>query len=122
MSYRGRKSRRPINNQYERLQEENSEAGAKALAVTVKGINDKCQLCHKRGHPAPQCRSSQSFKGKQHSKFSGQYVTYGKRGHHAEECEGEKNGGRYERHQRQAKDLLHRLLHMLERDYSGFQV
>lgn len=81
-----------IINQYERLQEEKLKAGAKALAITVKCTDDKRQLCNQSGHSAPQCRSSQISKGQQHSKFSRQCFTCGKRGHRAEECKGAKEG------------------------------
>lgn len=36
-----------IINQYERLQEQNSQAGEEALTVTVKGAAERCQLGQK---------------------------------------------------------------------------
>lgn len=62
-----------IINQYERLQGQKSEAGAKALAVAVKGGAERCQLCHKTSQDTP-------------LKFSGEGYSCWKRGHSAEEC------------------------------------
>lgn len=82
-----------MTNQYKRLDDEKSEAGAEVLAATVRSTTEKYQLCRKVGHSALQCRGTQNSKGQHHSRFSGQCFTWGMQGNRAEECKGAKGGG-----------------------------